>query len=283
MLCSEHFSVTAELLMRIGCHLRHPGRSKLPALIDDVWSWENVSDDLVLLGQSRLERLTACAHGPCRCGGAWRQAAEWILEKNGLDKKLFCHDIYVSIVKGRHESLPVVCLVGRFGGEGKSFFFAPLRNVFGPDHVQNRPQPGNFPLVGLETKRAAVLDEWDFDEDTLPLSTQLLWFEGKAFPITRPQNKDYTGHLMYHGSAPIYITCKEEAVKPMIDAAQRARATGKPSSETMLLRRLRLYLLTLPLPVQAGVTIPECEACFAQLVLHYAGIRCHPYTGVRWP
>ena len=140
-----------------------------------------------------------------------------------MDKTELCADIYRSIAHGRDESLPVVCLVGKFGGEGKSFFFAPLRNIFGPDYVQARPQPGNFPLLGLETKRCCILDEWDFDEDTFPLSAQLLWFEGKAFPVTRPQNKDYTGHLLYKGSAAVFVTCKEEEeVAPIVAKAQAA-------------------------------------------------------------
>ena len=246
-------------------------RHRLAALIDDVWSWETVSDDLAMLRETRLERFGACAHGQCCCQGAWRQAAEWMLWANGLDKRQLCQDIYRSIAQGRHESLPVVCLVGRFGGEGKSFFLAPLRRMYGRENVQPRPQPGNFPLIDLEKKRVAVLDEWDFDEKTLPLSTQLLWFEGKDFPITRPQNKDYTGHLLYKGTAPVFITCKELHVKPIVRAAQEAINTGNASQETMLLRRLRLYWLSEKLPLPEGVQIPECPTCFAQLVVHYAG------------
>ena len=63
--------------------------------------------------------------------------------------------------------------------------------------------------MGLECMRVVVMGEWDFGEQVIPLSAQLLWFEGKAFPITRPQNKDYTGHLLYEEAAPVYIACKE--------------------------------------------------------------------------
>lgn len=256
------------------CHLSmYLGlRHRLAALIDDVWSWESVSDDLALLGQTRLERFQVCANSQCICGGAWPHVAEWILQANQIDKRQLCSDIYRSIAEGRHESVPVVTLMGRFGGEGKSFFLAPLRSIFGREYVQPRPQPGNFPLLGLETKRCAILDEWDFDEATLPLATQLLWLEGKSFPITRPQNKDYSGHLLYHGSAPIFITCKEEAVGPIIAAAQNAVQQGTASQWTMLLRRLHIYTLTVKVPIPEGCKIAECPSCFAKLVCRYAAV-----------
>ena len=245
-------------------------RSRLSALIDDVWSWETVSDDLRLLGQTRLETFHAAARGQCVCRGAWRQAAEYVLQANGLDPQQLCGDIYRAIVHGRHESLPVLCLVGRFGGEGKSFFFAPLKKIFGAEHVQATPQPGNFPLFGLETKRCVLLDEWDFNGQVVPLSTQLLWFEGKAFPITRPQNKDYVGHVLYQGSAPIFVTCKEKVVLPIYQRAQLAYSQNQASPDTMLLRRLKLHWLNQKLPLDPGTIVHECPACFAQMVLQHS-------------
>jgi len=253
-------------LWSLAWRLRH----RLSALIDDVWSWESVSDDLALLSQSRLERFLECARGQCGCNGAWKTLAEWLLEANKLDKVQLCSDIYRSIAHGRHESLKVVVLMGKFGGEGKSFFLAPLRKIYGQEHVQERPQPGNFPLIGLESKRCAILDEWDFDEDSLPLSNQLLWFEGKAFPITRPQNKDYTGHLLYRGTAPIFVTCKEKALGPIIGAAQASLQAQIPCQETMLLRRMRVYSLYEKLPIPEGYQVHECPCCFAQLICRYA-------------
>ena len=253
-------------LWSLAWRLRH----RLSALIDDVWTWENVSDELALLGQSRLDRFLQCARGQCGCDGAWRNYAELLLRQNGLDKVQLFTDIYRSIAQGRHESLPVVVLMGKFGGEGKSFLLAPLRKVFGEEYVQERPQKGNFPLLRLENMRVAVLDEWDLDEDTLPLSTQLLWFEGKAFPITRPQNKDYTGHLLYRGTAPVFVTCKEAALGPIMCKAKACLQAQTACQETMLLRRMRIYSLTVPLCIPEGQKVTECACCFAKLVCHYA-------------
>ena len=83
--------------------------------------------------------------------------------------------------EGRREDVPVLVFMGRFGGEGKSFWLGPLRPLFGIENVQPTRQPGNFPLMGLERKRVALVDDGCFD--VLPLPTQLLWYEGKPFPL----------------------------------------------------------------------------------------------------
>ena len=242
-------------------------RHKLSALIDEVWSWETVADTLALVGQSRWDRFLQVAREPCLCSGAWRQWAEWSLQSNGLDATALCQHVAGCIQAGRDESVPLVVCVGRFGGEGKSFFLAPLRNIYGPDFVQDAPQPGNFPLLGLEKKRVVILDEWAFGSDIIPFSTQLMWFEGKAFPITRPQNKDFSGHCRYAGKAPIFITCKESDIAPIVGRAHAAMTAGMPSQDSMMIRRLRLYHFTVQLPIPKGQHVYECGSCFARLVL----------------
>ena len=147
---------------------------------------------------------------------------------------------------------------------------APLRAVFGEAYVQPTPQPGSFPLLGLETKRIALLDEWEFDNAVIAFSTQLLWFEGETFPITRPQNnKQDIGHLLYQGKAPLFITCKWSKLGPIAERAKAAAASGHPSQDTMMLRRLGLYWLSQPLTIPPGVAIPECPHCFGQMLAHY--------------
>ena len=56
-------------------------------------------------------------------------------------------------------------------GEGKSFLFAPMRGVPSLEHVQDSPQPGNFPLLELEDKTIVVFDEWHSDESVLRMAT----------------------------------------------------------------------------------------------------------------
>ena len=245
-------------------------RAKLPGIIDDVWSWETVHEDLAIVATSRLERLQAVAQSPCVCQGVWRQYAEYALRANSIDPLGLCSDIYFSLAYGRHESLPVVTLVGKAGGEGKSFLLSPLAEVFGSEYVQTTPQSGQFPLLGLETKKAVFLDEWEFDRySPLSWSTQLMWFDNKAICITRPQN-NCNGHLIYRGTAPIFITAKLKNVGPMHERAQAAAAEGKSSDDTMMMRRLRCYLFTEKLPIPVGVVVPQCGCCWSQMILGYA-------------
>ena len=129
-----------------------------------------MGDTLRVVGTSRAEILREFAVRPCTCGGSWRQFAEWSLAPNHVAAADLCSLVLQSHIHGRHESLSVVALMGKQGGEGKFFFLSPLRSMFGHQHVQPTPQPGAFPLLGLETKRLAILDEWDFDERTLSLS-----------------------------------------------------------------------------------------------------------------
>ena len=211
----------------------------------------------------------AAGHGPCVCNGAWRHCAEWALQANAINPRELCHAVWKALRDGRHESTPVVTLMGRSGGEGKSFLLAPLRSIYGEEYIQATPQPGSFPLLDIETKRLALLEEWAFDEETLPLGTQLFWLEGKPFPVTRLQNKNYTGHMLYRSTAPVFITCKEVHLGPLISKARAAAALGQASEASMMLRRLTVFGFTVPLPMPPDIKVPSCGRCFVQMVSDY--------------
>ena len=116
-----------------------------------------------------------------------------------------------------------------------------------------------------------MLDEWRFDESVLRMATQLLWYEGKPFPVTRPQNQaGNAGHFLYRGGAPLFVTTKEEYLEQIEVAAEQARTTNQPTQHTMLLRRLKIHKLHKPTLVPGDCTIPECPACFAGMVLGHS-------------
>ncbi|CAE8608714.1 unnamed protein product [Polarella glacialis] len=234
-------------------------RRQLPALIDDVWSWETVDDTLSLQGQPRIERLFAAAREACN--GQWRYLAEACLRLNCINARSICSDVFLLLRDGRRTDRPVLVLMGRFGGEGKSFFLAPLRSIYGQQNVQATPQPGSFPLLNLETKKVVLMDEWAFDSAVVPLPTQLLRYA---------QNKEYSGHLLYQGSAPIFVTCKEKDLGPLICKAEAAVRLGEASEHTMLLRRLRVYTLSQKLPV--AEVHHECGSCFAKMIIQNSGL-----------
>ena len=94
----------------------------------------------------------------------------------------------------------------------------------------------------------------------------------KAFPITRPQNKEYSGHILYEGTAPVFITCKEKWLGPILKDARIALENGEVSQSTMLARRLVVFHFTEKLPVPKGLQIPDCGKCFSQMCQHYAAL-----------
>ena len=53
----------------------------------------------------------------------------------------------------------------------------------------------------------------------------------------------FAGHLTYTGKAPIFITCKEKHIRPLILDAQHAELNDTPSEASMLMRRLRVSTL----------------------------------------
>jgi hypothetical protein len=78
-------------------------RSRLSALIDDVWSWETVDDRVAMSTQTRPQLLRSAAAGACECEGRWRLLAELCFEDNSMDPRSICYDIFASLRDGRRE------------------------------------------------------------------------------------------------------------------------------------------------------------------------------------
>ena len=96
-------------------------RHRLAALVDDVWAWESMEATIAASSLTRVQRLRQAAGEPCVCGGVWRQVAMQSLIQNGIDPADFAEHVYLLLRDGRREDRKAVVLVGRFGGEGKSF------------------------------------------------------------------------------------------------------------------------------------------------------------------
>ena len=248
-------------------------RRKLAGLIDDVWRWETVGDRLLVSQRSRAEALHQAMHTPCVCGGEWTKHVAESLHVDNIPAAELAHFIYLSLTQGRSETTPVVCLAGLQGGEGKSLIFYPLPAVLGEDMVMHHTASGAFPLLGIEGKKAVTLDEWNFSGAAVSLSTQLIWFEGKPVPITRPQNNNTIGHFLYKGTAPIFITTPLQRMEPFLKQAEDAARRGVSSEATMILRRLKLYKLERKVRKPAS-QIPQCASCFASFVLEGEAVYC---------
>ena len=249
-------------------------RVRLPALIDDIWQWENMEENLCAARLGRMDTLRRAAQSPCVCNGAWaaKVVASFII--NGINVRHICTDVCRSLTMGRGETVPVLVLAGARGGEGKSLFLKALLSVYGHEHVFQPPENSSFPLLDLPGKKVAFLDEWRFDDETLSFKTQCLWYDGSAVPVARPQNQaGVTGHALYRGSAPLFATTKLSDIQALAAAAADDPTTGRPkdAEASMLLRRLKIYSFTRRLPsVHNEPKIAFCGHCFSTLVLTQA-------------
>jgi hypothetical protein len=145
-------------------------RRRLPALIDDCWLMEEIGERCARSKETRLEALWASLSRPCVCGGQWPKFVEAALQLNGIHPWWLAHDMHSSLLHGRCETVPTVVFAGLQGGEGKSLLLTPLAAVLGDEYVQEGLATGSFPMLGLENKKAVILNEWRFNNTTLPMS-----------------------------------------------------------------------------------------------------------------
>ena len=245
-------------------------RARLSSLIDDVWRWENVADSVRVAKQSRPEAVLRAAASPCVCRGDWLKAVVGSFLLNGINLSELCADVLRSLCEGRGETTPVVVLAGAQGGEGKSIFLKALFAVFEEEYVFQLPEKGNFPLLNLELgPKVVFLDEWRFVNKIVSFGTQCIWFDGSTVPVARPQNAPgASGHFLYSGSAPIFVTGKLEDLDALQKLSAIDPATGRPASAdaSMLHRRLKVHSFSQR--IQKPPKTRPCAHCFAQLLLN---------------
>ena len=133
--------------------------------------------------------------------------------------------------------------------------------MFGPAFVHERPAGGDFSLIGVDGKNVAVVQEWLFQAEDLPLPMQLLGLEGKPVPSCTPQNHQL-GHGVYHGTAPIFITTPHDAL-----AGLSTTPAEEPRGHAgMLPCRLKVCVYTVPVPKARAPRADPCPPCLPRLV-----------------
>ena len=240
------------------CAFVFKNRARLPNLIDDIWRWEGIRDAVEISKQTRMDIVRNALRTSCVCGGAWLAFALHILHCNGISPTDLGQVLVRAIDEGRSPATPVVTFAGSAGGEGKSFILKGLTAVFGSDGVFFTPQHHSFPFLGLDTARVAFLDDFRFLSSVVPVATQCLWFDGSAVPVAKPQNQPgSSGHDVYHGAAPIFITTKAQDIDALNEAGD--------GDASMILRRLKVFHFRARVTPPAG-HVPECACCFARLI-----------------
>ena len=76
--------------------------------------------------------------------------------------------------------------------------------------------------------------------------------------------------MLYKGTAPVFITTKQQFLEGLIAEARRAELAGSACEASMLLRRLVMYNFAVKLPIPDGLHIPDCACCFAKVVIQHS-------------
>ena len=87
--------------------------------------------------------------------------------------------------------------------------------------------------------------------------------------VQRPQNHNgATGHVVYQGTAPIFVTTKLADMERLEKLSQVDATTGlaKDGDASMIYRRLKIYKFHTRIP-KTPDTVKYCPACFSKLVL----------------
>ena len=106
--------------------------------------------------------------------------------------------------------------------------------------------------MGLEKARMAWLDDWRFNEDTIPYSVQLV--------TARPQNH-FSGHLRYSKDDLVFITTLQEDL-----TALKGKRFLKQGDVDMMLKRLKVCTCTKKNCIPKAV-VPGCACCCAAFIL----------------
>lgn len=236
---------------------------RLQSIVEKSWKVQHVEEYIAFQSKTRWQVLMDALQTACTCDGLWAGHARQILQQNGILVPTWCQAMATALKDGRAKGA-LVCHAGLHGNEGKSFLLKPLLKVYGAEGVfVAPPSKSAFPLMGLEKARMALLDDWRFNEDVIPYSLQLLWFEGAPFIISRPQNQ-FSGHLRYSKDDPVFITTLATDLTQL-----KGKKFLQQGDVDMMLKRLFVFNFTKPIVIPKSV-IPGCGHCFAQFLCTHA-------------
>ena len=219
------------------CAFVFKSRARLPKLIDDIWRWDGIREAAAFAKLTRMDILRNAARTSCCCDGRWFAFASDICRTNDIDVKKRGETAKEALEHGRGASTSVVTCAGLAGGEGKSFLLKGLNAVYGVHGIFFTPQHASFPFLGLEAARVVFLDDFRFMHSVVPVGTLCLWLDGSPLPVALPQNQPgSTGHDIYEGDAPIFITTKLKDIDDLEKAGD--------GDASMILRRLEVRRLS---------------------------------------
>ena len=189
------------------------------------WVWE--LEDGPAMEIDRMQKLQEHATStPCVCNGAWRPAAQWLLQYQVLDSILFRQAILKALTLGRRKRVNV--LIHGEPDAGKSFLLRPLIQMY--KTFIRRGQHENYPLQGLLGAEICVLQDVRYETFGLPWDDWLAWGDNEELTIKLPRTH-FKSSLAYKGTAPLFASMGDLMSYPPGEALRTGRRVDRENAQ----------------------------------------------------
>ena len=234
----------------------HMGQDKMQAFMHWVWAIEEQGQP----ARDRIEVLQRCGEeDECICGGKWADAADWLLEFQGVDREYFKGIVLRALRHGRHKMLNIV--IYGAGDAGKSFLWKPLAAVYGDRTFIRRGQADRYPLQGIHTADVCILQDVRYESFGLPWDDWLAWGEGEELMVSLPRNS-FRSSLKYDGSAPLLASMCDLFSYPPREATRTGRNVERENRQWRSRWTSVCFSRSLP-EARMQPTFPACPRCAA--------------------
>lgn len=195
-----------------------------------------------------------CCEG---CEGKWLEAAERLVESNGIPLQFFCQSVFTALEKGRgkYQNIyihgPANC--------GKTFILSPLKLVY---EAFCNPATGSFAWVGAEEAEIIFLNDFRWSAKVIAWADLLQALEGDIVHLPAPKNfckRD----LELSADTPFFAT--SDAPLVLVKGGSIDRANTE-----MMNVRWRFFHFWKQIPQSSQVRMEPCKHCFAKFILDNA-------------
>ncbi len=230
------------------------GTKKCHELLEAVWEMEGAKEKIDRASLSRLQILKQQLQQNCVCEGEWLHCAQEILEKNGIEKPVFCDAIVKLLVMGRGKGRNI--FISGPANCGKTFILDPLRVVF---QTFLSPATCSYAWLGVEDKEVIFLNDFRYSPVILPWSDMLLLLEGHAVHFAAPKTS-YSKDILFEADTPIFATSKAPITF--------IKGSVLDHRETEMMNvRWRMFECRHQIDLDSQKSVPSCGCCFSKFLL----------------
>ena len=229
-------------------------QKKLKELVETVWEVETATEKIARSKMSRLDILKQQLAGTCICNGQWLHCALDILEKNSIDRAVFCDAMIKLLVMGRGKGRNIY-ITGP-ANCGKTFILDPLRVIY---NTFLSPATCSYAWLGVEDKEVIFLNDFRWSPIILPWSDMLLLLEGHVVHFAAPKTT-YNQDIEFSKDTPIFATAKA-----LISFVKASMIDDRETE--MMTVRWRIFTFRHQFDIHSQKTVPSCAYCFATFLL----------------